>query len=273
MSLVLLDLILMRTKPGTGYPVKNASLTWTEEDTNFQILADCIREIAALSLDSGFEPYDNAATYSDVLPDYVSYNNNIYEYINPVPQSGITPGTDVLTWQIVSLGNFAHQQNTDQYLDFGGSFQVSAEDLYNLLTSPPGAALTQGSNTLTEDLTIFTDTFLIELKAGPDDSATPRGKLIIGTSLSGIAYQDQAVPANNSSLTCVDKKVVTIGIVELNEALELQTYPIYWKGNKDALADGDVREGFGFDPDTSEPAIILEKYNGSSWVFSSSRIL
>ncbi len=49
--------------------------------------------------------------------------------------------------------------------------------------------------------------------------------------------------------------------------------PVYWKGNGVVFAAGDVREGYGLDPDSSEPAIILEKHNGVTWEFSSSRIL
>lgn len=273
MSLALLDLILLRTKTGTGYPVKGSSLTWTEEDTNFQILADCLRDIAAISASSGFEPYDNGVTYSDTRPDHVSYNNNIYEYISPTPQAGITPGSNPLVWEIVSLGSFAHIQNTDQYLDQGGPFQVSAEDIYNLLTTPPGDALTQGTNTLTEPLNIFADGFEILLSSGANAGATPRVKLLVTPTGIGIAYEDVDDSANNSSITATSKILVTQGVLQMNEAIEMQGYHILWKGTKNEPAAGDIREGYGLDPVSGDPAIILEKYDGADWIFSSSRIV
>lgn len=165
MSVALIDQVLLRILSDPRYTAKGSSLTWTEEDTNFKIIADAILELAAVGANSGFAPYDNSTPYSD--GDYVSYNNNIYHYINAVDQSGITPGSDPLTWELSSVGQFAHQQNTDQYLDFGGPFQVSAEDLYNLVTAPPfGDVLFQGTNPLTEPLFLLGDQVLLGDEAG-----------------------------------------------------------------------------------------------------------
>lgn len=122
--------ILLRVLSDPNYTAKGSALTWAELDTDLKILADNIAGLLTPS-DSGFSPYDNGITYSNVLPDYVTYGGNIYEYINAVAQSGITPGSDPLTWSIVSVGKFSHQQNTDQYLDYGGTFQMSSEDIYN----------------------------------------------------------------------------------------------------------------------------------------------
>lgn len=130
MSIALLNSILLRVKTDPNLSAKGSPLTWDEEDTNFVIIRDALSELSNVDT-SGFTPYNAGTTYSNVGPDYVSYNGNIYEYINAVAQSGITPGSDPLTWQIVSLGQFAHEQNKDQYLDLGGPFEVSAEDVYN----------------------------------------------------------------------------------------------------------------------------------------------
>lgn len=136
MSIPALDNILLRTLSDPNYPAKGSTLTWIELDTDIKTLADVIASLANAD-NSGFSPYDNTEEYSNVGPDYVTFNNNIWQYINAVPQTGITPGTDSFTWQLVSLGQFTHEKNKDQYLDFGGPFQVSAEDIFNLLSEPP----------------------------------------------------------------------------------------------------------------------------------------
>lgn len=137
MSLALLPQVLLRILVDPTYAAKGSSLTWIQLDTDLKIIADAIRELAAVGDTSGFTPYNNVTVYSNTLPDYVSYQSNVYEYINPVPQSGITPGTDPLTWQLASQGLFAHERNKDQFLDFGGANQVSAADIYNLLNAGP----------------------------------------------------------------------------------------------------------------------------------------
>jgi hypothetical protein len=153
MSIALLPQVLLRILNDPIYTAKGSALTWTQLDTDLKIIADACRELAAIGASAGFEPYDNSATYSDVNPDYVSYNNNVYEYINAIPQSGITPGTDPLTWQLVSQGQFAHLQDTDQYLDKGGPNQVSAAAIYAFINAVY-PYLIQGSNTLIEDTTL-----------------------------------------------------------------------------------------------------------------------
>lgn len=122
--------VLLRILSDPNYAAKGSSLTWTELDTDLKILADNILALQTPST-GGFEPFDNGITYSNVGPDYVSYNGNIYQYINAIPHSGITPGADPLTWQAVSVGQFSHQQNTDQYLDKGGPKEVTVTEIYN----------------------------------------------------------------------------------------------------------------------------------------------
>lgn len=135
--------ILLRILTDPNYAAKGSSLTWTELDTDLKILADNIAQLQ-LPSDGGFSPYDNSKTYSNVLPDYVSYDGNIYEYIKAYPQSGVTPGSDPLTWQAVSLGQFAHQQNTDQYIDLGGPYQSSAQEIYNAVHTTAGEQIFKG---------------------------------------------------------------------------------------------------------------------------------
>lgn len=126
-------LVLLRILSDPNLSAKGSPLTWIELDTNLKILVDNIKAIMTAPSTGGFTAYNNGTTYSN--GDYVSYNGNIYKYINVTPQSGITPGSDPLTWEITSIGEFAHQQNKDQYLDFGGASQVSAIDIYNFINA------------------------------------------------------------------------------------------------------------------------------------------
>ncbi len=107
---------------------KGSDLTYAELDNNFIILYDWIK---AMGSGGNLSPYNAGTTYANTPPTYVSYNGNIWHYINGTPASGITPGTDPLTWEQVTLGALAHVQNTDQYIDLGGPSQASALEIYN----------------------------------------------------------------------------------------------------------------------------------------------
>jgi len=255
MSVSLLYNVLLRVLSDPNLTAKGSSLTWTEEDTNFKILVDAIKELAAVGDTSGFEPYNNYTTYSDDDPDYVSYNGNIYEYINPVPQSGITPGTDPLTWQIASQGQFAHIQNTDQYLDFGGANQVSAAAIKAFIEAVY-PYLMQGTTTLTEDLvfnlTVGTKVYSFQV--------TSAGIII--------SLIDSADSSNNAAVTIVDKKVQIIGSLQLSEGgVQMQTYPVYWRGDPATPQEGDIKEYYSEATDE----IITEKYTSGVWTFRGSR--
>jgi hypothetical protein len=122
--------IILRVVEHTPLFTKNASLSWEEEDNNFVVIFEAIKNLQTSGEDA-FEAYDPGEEYSE--GDFVSYSGNIWEFINPVAQTGIAPGSDPSTWEVVSLGLFAHEKNKDQYLGFGGSYQVSAQDLHALL--------------------------------------------------------------------------------------------------------------------------------------------
>jgi hypothetical protein len=136
MSLSLLAQIILRQTVSAGFVTKGDEIEFAEEDLNFIILANAIRELNAASEDR-FEPFDVDAEYSDVLPDYVSYDGNIWEYINAVPQTGIEPGSDPSVWELSSSGAFAHEKNKDQYLDKGGNNEVTAEELRTAANAIP----------------------------------------------------------------------------------------------------------------------------------------
>lgn len=96
---------------GTANPAKVLA---TDES---RIMKDIVDAIDTLSTppDSNFDEYDPAKVYSNALPDYVSYEGNIYKYINATPTAGATPDESPTFWELSSSGAFAHQQNTDQY--------------------------------------------------------------------------------------------------------------------------------------------------------------
>lgn len=134
MSLATINNILLRTKIDPNLSAKGSSVTWLELDDNLKIIRDAIVELSTASTE-GFDAYNNLTVYNNTDPSYVVYDGNIWEFINPTPAAGVTPGTDILTWQIVSQGLFSHLKNRDQFLDETGVNEVSASSLRALLDS------------------------------------------------------------------------------------------------------------------------------------------
>jgi hypothetical protein len=134
MSLDLLDSILLRTLTDPIYDAKGSELTWGELDTNQKILGDAIRELSAVEV-SGIDPYNAGTEYSNADPDYVTYDNNTWEYVNAIPSTGVTPGTDPSTWALASQGLFSHQQNTDSSLALGTVNEVTASEIRTFIDS------------------------------------------------------------------------------------------------------------------------------------------
>lgn len=108
----------------TGATNLNRELTWAEGDQNMEWI---INRFNSIIQNTGIVPYDSGTTYTGTR--YVSYNQNIWKHIGVGSDTGITPGTDGAVWQLSSIGEVIHAQNTDQYLDFGGVNQVSAADI------------------------------------------------------------------------------------------------------------------------------------------------
>lgn len=127
MSLNNINTILFRVLSDPNYIApKGSELTWLELDGNLKIIADAITELGQVDT-SGIDVFNPSDEYS--LNGIVVYNGNVWKYINAIPQTGITPGTDSLTWEISSSGILSHQRNKDEYLDFGGANQISAADI------------------------------------------------------------------------------------------------------------------------------------------------
>lgn len=122
------DILLRLTAHSPMIAPKGSDLTYAELDNNFIILYDWIK---AMGSGGNLSPYNAGTSYANTPPTYVSYSGNIWHYINGTPASGITPGTDPLYWEQVTLGSLTHVQNTDQYIDLGGPSQASALEIYN----------------------------------------------------------------------------------------------------------------------------------------------
>ncbi len=156
MSLSLLDNILLRSLVDPVLTTKGSELSWDEEDTNFVILHNAVRELSLVEV-GGVDAYNAGTEYSLTSPaTYVTYNGNTWQYINAIPQTGVTPGTNGTVWSLASNGIFSHQQNTDTYLNFGGANQVSAADLRGLVDAgifdPSDLLPLDGSRSMTSDL-------------------------------------------------------------------------------------------------------------------------
>lgn len=126
-----IDNIILRDTTFAPYTNKGSELTWNEEDENFIFLAEAIRSLQQADQIGGVLSYDASTTYE--LDDLVTYGGNLWQYINAVPHDGVTPGTDSLTWELTSSGILSHKQDTDQYLDFGGTNEVSAYEIRSFI--------------------------------------------------------------------------------------------------------------------------------------------
>lgn len=156
MSLSLLDNILLRTVVDPVLTAKGSTLTWEEEDTNFIIIHDAIKELSEVEI-GGLDPFDAGTEYSNVAPDYVTYDGNTWEYVNAIPSTGVTPGTDPATWSLASSGVFIHSQNTDQYLDLGGDNESTALEVRTVIDNAvrvTGNQTIAGIKTFSSDIII-----------------------------------------------------------------------------------------------------------------------
>jgi hypothetical protein len=107
-----------------------AELTYQDGDDNLIYILDKLDSLADIS---GLTPYNPSTTYTGGVTYIVGYNGVAYLFISSTDQTGVTPLGNPLVWQPVSNAVLLHQQNTDTYLNFGGTNQVSAAELKALL--------------------------------------------------------------------------------------------------------------------------------------------
>jgi hypothetical protein len=133
MSLALLNSIVFRILTASPYVTKGSSLTWTEEDTNFKIIGDAIKQVADANV-TNFTAYNSGTTYSVTTPaTYVSYSSSIYKAVGT--STGVIPGTDITKWLLVSNGEFTHVKDNDTKLAAGTANEVTATQLRAIVDS------------------------------------------------------------------------------------------------------------------------------------------
>lgn len=113
--------------------------------------------------------------------------------------------------------------------------------------------LTQGINTLTENTTIYNNTFTLLLHSGVDGSETQAYKFSIEPAGVGMVYQDDVDPTQNSGVSLVPGAVMITGAIQTNGN------PVYWKGDPSAPSSGDIRELM------VGTELQLQEYNGLTW--------
>lgn len=82
-----------------------------------------------------FEPWDGGTTYTGGDEVVVRHNDQLWLFVSGSDSIGTEPGTNGLVWQPINAVQLAHFRNQDQYLDFGGSNQVSALELRRMLAT------------------------------------------------------------------------------------------------------------------------------------------
>ncbi len=98
---------------------RNKKITWQQLKSNLE----------DTGTNDSFTAYDNDFTYVGGETYFVSFDNNIWQFIADVDQTGVEPGTNASVWNLTSAGQFAHEKNKDTFLDFGGTNQVGASEV------------------------------------------------------------------------------------------------------------------------------------------------
>lgn len=78
-----------------------------------------------------FPPWDAGATYAGGEEVVVRHNDKLWLFVSASDNIGTEPGTNALVWQQISALQLSHFRNKDQFLDEGGPYQVTAEEVWN----------------------------------------------------------------------------------------------------------------------------------------------
>lgn len=122
--------ILLRTTSNPPLTTKGSDLTWTEGDANW---IEIYNALIALNSVNGLAVYDPGTTYTGTI--FVAYNQNVWKHVSGSPSTGVTPGSNPAVWQLSSVGELSHQQNTDTYMGFGTSEQVSVSEIFDIINN------------------------------------------------------------------------------------------------------------------------------------------
>lgn len=78
---------------------------------------------------AGFPAWDSLTTYTGGIETIVKHDDKLWLFVSATDNLGTEPGTNSLVWQEISALTLAHFRNQDQYLDFGGPYQRSAQEI------------------------------------------------------------------------------------------------------------------------------------------------
>ena len=113
----------------TDYPPlvnKDDFLDNADFDSNMINIYD---DLLALCLTNGVIAYDISTEYDDAVVNYATYSGKLWKFVNAVPASNVTPGTNELYWLEVFPTEMAHRKNSDTILDEGGTNEVTASEI------------------------------------------------------------------------------------------------------------------------------------------------
>ena len=200
----------------TDYPPlvnKDDFLDNADFDSNMINIYD---DLLALCLTNGVIAYDISTEYDDAVINYATYSGKLWKFVNAVPASNVTPGTNELYWLEVFPTEMAHRKNSDTILDEGGTNEVTASEIRAFID----AGLTSTTNL---SLSEQTDVSLkINSSTGSDvtllgATETTAGLLISDdkqklNQLSGINSGDQTLESLGAEATA--NKVIDFSVID-----------------------------------------------------------
>lgn len=134
----------------TDYPPlinKDDFLDNADFDSNMINIYD---DLLSLCLTNGVIAYDISTEYDDAVINYATYSGKLWKFVNPIPASNVTPGTNELYWLEVFPTEMAHRKNSDTILDEGGTNEVTASEIRAFidagLTSTTNLSLSEQTN-------------------------------------------------------------------------------------------------------------------------------
>ena len=200
----------------TDYPPlinKDDFLDNADFDSNMINIYD---DLLSLCLTNGVIAYDISTEYDDAVINYATYSGKLWKFVNPIPASNVTPGTNELYWLEVFPTEMAHRKNSDTILDEGGTNEVTASEIRAFID----AGLTSTTNL---SLSEQTDVSLkINSSTGSDvtllgATETTAGLLISDdkqklNQLSGINSGDQTLESLGAEATA--NKVIDFSVID-----------------------------------------------------------
>jgi hypothetical protein len=200
----------------TDYPPlvnKDDFLDNADFDSNMINIYD---DLVALCLTNGVIAYDISTEYDDEVINYATHDGRLWKFVNAVPASNVTPGTNELYWIEVFPTELAHRKNSDTILDEGGANEVTASEIRAFID----AGLTSTTNL---SLSEQTDVSLkINSSTGSDvtllgATETTAGLLISDdkqklNQLSGLNSGDQTLESLGAEATA--NKVIDFSVID-----------------------------------------------------------